>query len=233
MTWGYYNGTLGRGPDPEMFDRAGCFPLGNLTTLSGCGPAPAPCAAVEEIAGKIGPGPGCMTYALARGYVEMREHGADVLVPAGLAWLAARGVDEILAQCRAAIDAEYADDGGALRALKLPLRARDPRDARWASAEAAKKLFNDLGPDYNSSYCSDGCTIDHHPSASAQYLNALVFAATLLKRSPVGAAWPDGKRAVDGMVLPAVDKHDAKALQRIARDVVLPHLATWWGSSRD
>ena len=106
-------------------------------------------------------------------------------------------------------------------------------DARWASPEAALALYRDLGPDYVSPYCDDGCHVDHHPSILGMYLNALVFYATLFKRSPIGAAWPDGKIEVDGMVLPAISSAaDARAMQRIAHDVVLPHMDVWWNQQK-
>ena len=157
------------------------------------------------------------------------RHGADVLVPAGLALLAARGAPRIPDKCKGLIDEEY-PYSDPLRKLRLPLSAADPADARWATPEAAKALFNDLGPGYNSTFCNDGCHLDHHPSVLAQYLNALVFFATLFKKSPLGAAAPDGTQRVDGMLLPALGAPEhAPVLQRIARDVVMPHLDTWWG----
>ena len=58
----------------------------------------------------------------------------------------------------------------------------------------------------------------------------VVFFATLFKKSPLGAAAPDGTQRVDGMLLPALGAPEhAPVLQRIARDVVMPHLDTWWG----
>eukprot|EP00908_Phaeocystis_cordata_P018031 Transcript_29405.p6 GENE.Transcript_29405~~Transcript_29405.p6 ORF type:complete len:182 (-),score=63.55 Transcript_29405:3172-3717(-) len=174
-----------------------------------------------------------MQLALRRGYAEALRHGADVLVPAGLAQAAARGAPPIPADCRALIDAEYGGDAGPLGELPgglsaLPLAA-PAGDARWRGA-AAQRLFNHLGEDYKSPYCDDGCHNDHHPSVAAQYLNACVFYASLFGRSPVGAAYPDGQTVVDGMRLPALaDPEEAATLQRIAAAVVLKHMGVWWG----
>lgn len=100
----------------------------------------------------------------------------------------------------------------------------------------AQRLYRDMGPDPNGTrttwYCNDGCTIDcKHPSMAGMYLNALVFYATLFKDDPVGAAWPDGG-VVDGMALRAVDEDEAKVLQRLARDTVMPYLDVWWGGAQ-
>ena len=173
----------------------------------------------------------------------------------------ARGSPAIPCTCKGSIDKEY-QAAGALYSLHLPLYPRErcrsclphlrvcifadlvfrpscltiPRarsDARWASPEAALALYRNLGPDYVSPYCDDGCHVDHHPSILGMYLNALVFYATLFKRSPIGAAWPDGKIEVDGMVLPAINSAaDARAMQRIAHDVVLPHMDVWWNQQK-
>lgn len=218
MTWAYYNGSMAQCPGMM---RAGCFPFGTLDDLSRC-------ATSDLLYRKTSTVP-CQAYALARAYAETLEHGADVLVPAGLALLAARGAPRIPGKCKGLIDEEY-PYSDPLRKLRLPLSAADPADARWATPEAAKALFNDLGPGYNSTFCNDGCHLDHHPSVLAQYLNALVFFATLFKKSPLGAAAPDGTQRVDGMLLPALGAPEhAPVLQRIARDVVMPHLDTWWG----
>jgi len=114
----------------------------------------------------------------------------------------------------------------------LPLRA-SAGDARWRGARA-QGLFNHLGDDYASPYCDDDCHRDHHPSIAAQYLNACVFYATLFGRSPVGAAFPDGRTEVDGMRLPALaGAAEAAALQRIAAAVVLEHMGVWWGGAAE
>ena len=254
MTWAYYNGSRCTAPGcADNFtdshgnlgpaagkmgmaecpggNRAGCFPEGlDLDTLSRCNET----EAGRAFKLKMGRWP-CQSYALARGYAAALAHGADVLVPAGLAQAAARGAPPIPADCKAAIDGEYdgeyGDGDGPLGALlsELPLRAADA-DARWRGARA-QRLFNHLGSNYTSAFCDDGCHIDHHPSILAQYLNACVFYATLFGRSPVGAAYPDGDTVVDGMKLPAIlDAEDAEALQRIAARIVLPekHMRAWW-----
>ena len=63
------------------------------------------------------------------------------------------------------------------------------------------------------------------------YLNALVFYAVLFGKSPVGAAWPNAQ-VVDGMQMPVVDAGEAASMQRIAADVVLPHMHVWWARNR-
>ena len=216
MTWAYYNASMSSCPGG---DKAGCFPLGSLDELtSNCSDTYH--NKVRDI--------GCQGYALARGSAETLEYGTDVLVPAGLAWQMARGSPAIPAYCKTAIDAEY-DVKGALHSLNLPLYPTNHSDARWATMEAATELYRDLGPTYQSPYCDNNCHVDHHPSILGMYLNALVFFATLFKKSPIGAAWPDGAVSVDGMVLPAIaSAEDAKALQRIAHDAVMPHLNVWW-----
>lgn len=219
MTWSYYAGM----PACPSGKR-GCFPLRSLRTLSSCNTS-------DVFLSKVSDSP-CQGYALARAYAETLLHGADVVVPAGLAWQAARGSPEIPTACQAAIDAEYAT-AGILSKLDLPLRAADPLDARWKGPEEAKRLFRDKGSNYTSKYCGgdEGCHIDHHASIDSMYLNALVFFATLFRQSPVGAAVPDGKQSIDGMVLPAVsDLEEARAMQRIAHDIVLGNMDVWWGT---
>lgn len=217
MTWSYYKGM----PTCPSGKR-GCFPLRSLRTLSSCNTS-------DAFLSKVHTSP-CQGYALARAYAETLLHGADVVVPAGLAWQAARGSPEVPPACRTLVDAEYATEG-ILSKLDLPLRAANPLDARWRDMQDAKRLYRDKGPDYVSKYCGDdeGCHIDHHASIDSMYLNALVFFATLFQESPIGAAVPDGKLSIDGMVLPAVtDLEEARAMQRIAHDIVLPHIDVWW-----
>lgn len=220
-TWAYLDGSStgqdGNGPCPRG-SKHGCFPLGTLRALT------PNCTAYDEQTHTVA----CMTYALARGYAETLSAGADVLVPAGLAWLTARGAPPIPEGCRASIDEEYPDGAGVLAHLPLPLRASTPSDARWSDDVAAQRLFRDKGPTYRSRFCGAGCHVDHHASAISTYLNALVFYATLFGETPAGAAWPDGRQVVDGMRLPAVDADEAGSMQRIAADVVLPHMHVWW-----
>jgi|EP01047_Picozoa_sp_COSAG01_P018418 hypothetical protein len=90
-------------------------------------------------------------------------------------------------------------------------------------------LFADT---YHSKYCTPGkCSVDHHASLAGAYLNACVLFATLFKKSPIGAAHPDGQ-VINGMPLPhgswppeapALTAADALSLQRIAHQVVLGH----------
>ena len=150
-----------------------------------------------------------------------------------LAWLAARGVQSIPHQCRQPIDAEYVDGAGPLGSLDLPLIASLGSDVRWEYQGSAQRLFRDKGPGYASNVCGEGCHVDGHASALGMYLNALVFYSTLFRATPVGAALPDGTQVVDGMRMPHVDPQEAKAMQRIAADVVLPHLSVWSPSSTE
>ena len=97
---------------------------------------------------------------------------------------------------------------------------------------SAQLLFRDKGPDYDSGYCDNGCTIDHHASALGMYLNALIFFATLFETSPIGAAAPNGQTmsgAYGSVTLPTIsDQDDIAALQQIAHDTVMPYLDAWW-----
>mmetsp|Transcript_159720 Transcript_159720/g.512465 ORF Transcript_159720/g.512465 Transcript_159720/m.512465 type:complete len:367 (-) Transcript_159720:70-1170(-) len=221
MTWGYYDGVFDQCPGNS--GNPVCYPLGEL---SGFVPN---CTKNRSWFESVDTHP-CQSYSLARGYAESLTNGATVLVPAGLAWEAARGSEPLAKACRANIDSAYGGPGK-LAGLELPLRVRNQSYARFKGAEA-HRLYRDLGLFYQSPYCNDGCHHDHHASARGMYLNALVFYATLFKSSPIGAAFPQGQ-TVDGMVLPTIDAADAKALQHIAHDVVMPHLDVWWSGSSD
>mmetsp|Transcript_51489 Transcript_51489/g.165379 ORF Transcript_51489/g.165379 Transcript_51489/m.165379 type:complete len:498 (-) Transcript_51489:156-1649(-) len=210
MTWSYYDGGI-----PLNRGLTGCWPM-PMKHLAYISP------------GRYGPtvrDQACQAYSLASGAASGLRFGGDVLVPAGLAWQVARGSPAIPRGCRRAIDEEY---GGypQFGDLDLPLRARNESAVRWRG-EDGMHLFRDKGPKYRSKYCVD-CTIDHHASAAGMYLNALVFYATLFKRSPLGAGVPDGTAEVDGMVVPKVSREDAEALQQIAHDVVMGNMDTWW-----
>ncbi|MFT6026388.1 MAG: hypothetical protein ACI8P5_000636 [Bacteroidia bacterium] len=61
-------------------------------------------------------------------------------------------------------------------------------------------------------YANDGS----HPSAWGTYLNACVFYATILKKSPVGIEYYS-----------TIGETDAVVLQQLAEDVVLDSLSTW------
>jgi hypothetical protein len=223
MSWAYFNSTNGN-PCPS-WSKPGCFPLGTMNELAECASNTKYLATAYNYE--------CQAYSLARAYASLLNHGADVFIPAGLANIAARGAQEIPADCKAAIDSEYAEPFP-FADLDLPLKA-NPEDARWTESQA-HKLFRDLGHvklnrEGHNQYCNDGagngCTHDHHASAISMYLNALVFYTVLLKKSPIGAGFPNGQ-TVDGMLMPVVDEEDAKAMQRIVHDVILPHLSRWW-----
>lgn len=220
MAWPYFNGSMY--PCPS-WSKPGCFPLGELNDLAQCFD--------NDHYHQTAFAYECQAYSNARAYASLFKHGTDVFIPAGIAHIAARGAEKIPASCKAAIDSEY-DVPFPFESLDLPLKA-DPKDVRW-SGKRAHALYRDVGHvqmnrQGQPAYCTDGCTHDHHASAISMYLNALVFFATLFKKSPIGAAWPNGQ-TVDGMLMPIVDAEDAKAMQRIAHDVVLPHLSAWWKS---
>lgn len=215
MTWGYYDGTRKRCPGKTS--QPSCFPLGDLTSLSDCD--------VDYHWANATYLHQCQSYSLARGYSDTLSHGADVVVPCGLAWEAARGSEPIPQECKDIIDSEY-NDPGHLSTLNLPLRVEDQAHAMWAG-ENAHKLYRWAGILYKSNFCDDGCHHDHHASPEGMYLNALVFFATLFKESPIGADFPNGQM-VDGMKLPSISEESAKALQQIAHDVVIPHMNVWW-----
>jgi len=219
MTWGYYDGVYSQCPGPS--GNPACFPFGELSAfVPNCTENRSWFDTVETHA--------CQSYSLARGYSESLTNGARVVVPAGLAWEAARGSEPLPEVCRATIDSAYGGPGR-LAGLELPLRVQNQSYARFKGSEA-HRLYRDKGPTYTSPFCDDACHHDHHASAQGMYLNALVFYATLFKSSPIGAAFPQGQ-TVDGMVLPTIDAADAEALQHIAHDVVLPHLDVWWSGS--
>jgi len=218
MTWSYYAGT--NRPCPGDGGNPACYPGGTLDHFTDC-------KANNTWYDALATHP-CQAYSLARGYSELLDYGAKVVVPSGLAWEAARGSEPIPEDCKAAIDAQF-PDAGPLANLDLPLKPKNESLALFRGTKA-HDLFRFCGPDYNSSYCDDGCHHDHHPSVIGQYLNALVFYATLFKESPIGADWPQGQ-TVDGLVMPTIDEEMAKALQQIAHEVVMPHLDTWWSGS--
>ena len=227
LTWSYYNGTLDQCPHSFRHPKPGCFPLGSLETLSD------DCSV--DYHDKVREVP-CQAYALARAYADTLNHGVDVLVPAGLAWQAAIGSPSIPQECKNAIDNEYPTDDqnvNVLDQLDLPLPLTNPSDARWTDMQARLALYRDKGPAYKSPYCTNGCTIDHHPSILGMYLNALVFYATLFKRSPFFAGYPNGILEVDGMVLPFLSAETAHVLQRIAHDIVMPYLEVWWNEKKE
>ena len=65
---------------------------------------------------------------------------------------------------------------------------------------------------WNGLYSGDGS----HPSAWGTYLNACVFYATILKKSPVGLDYYS-----------SIGETDAVVLQQLAEDIVLDSLSSW------
>lgn len=182
ITHAYLNGAVGddgrrSGCPPRHRRFEACFPLGDVDAMTS-----PPCDDGGGDAGAFGDNAttdwaaststfACQGYALAKGYAAVRAAtGADVLVPAGLAWQAARGWPSIHPRCREAVDAGFERfpppdvDPDRRRTPPPPLppipmtgRARpdEARTARWAGGEAAAvPLYRDKGPGYASKYCS-------------------------------------------------------------------------------
>eukprot|EP00658_Telonema_sp_P-2_P078599 TRINITY_DN7398_c0_g1_i4.p1 TRINITY_DN7398_c0_g1~~TRINITY_DN7398_c0_g1_i4.p1 ORF type:complete len:511 (-),score=85.71 TRINITY_DN7398_c0_g1_i4:41-1573(-) len=228
MTWAYPDGGK-KGTACPGGSKAGCFPDGTLKALlksSG--------VTCHEWHPKV-ENFECQSYAQARGTANAaRESGADVVVPAGIAWQMARRITSIPQSCIDLIDAEYSSPASSqLPLMPLPL-IQGHEDSYPANLY---QMYRWLGEGYNSSWCAD-CHNDHHASVIGMYLNACVFYATLFGESPVGAAAPAGQ-IVDGHAVPGEDtvlgdgttgampKDQALLLQEIAAAVVLPNLEYW------
>merc|ERR1740121_424202 len=218
MTWAYLNGILNKKPS---VGKAGCWPRGGPTELTYLSPG----RWREKVKNFA-----CQGYAIAQGAASTLGKGADVVVPAGLAWQAARGSPAIDESCKQEVDEEY--DVLPLE-LDLPLPPSNEEHARWSANETvAAGLYRDKGPSYTSGFRRNpDIHVDHHASELGMYLNALVFYATLFESSPIGAAVPSGQ-VVDGMVLPTISEEDAVALQHLAHDTVMGNLDTWWNRPR-
>jgi len=144
---------------------ADCFELGTLAELTD-----PPCESSSQYSDSVTDFE-CMGYSLARGYFSALEDGADLVAPCGLAWQVVRGSKSIPEACKASVGAEYESP----LALDLPLSV---------DGGAQESLILNLV------YGSGAVGIDKHPNVAGQYLNALVFYATLFGKSPVGAAAP-------------------------------------------
>lgn len=81
-----------------------------------------------------------------------------------------------------------------------------PCGAAWQQMAIVNNSF------WNGLYSNDGS----HPSAWGTYLNACVFYATLLRKSPVGIPY-----------YASIGQADAEALQQLAEDIVLDSLSVW------
>ena len=202
LTWGYHDGNT----EPCPTGSGRCFPLGsnaNLTHPS--------CEVSGDYRTKVDSFE-CMGYAVARGYMDqLKPGGADIVAPCGIAWQVVRAAKPTPPNCKASIDAEYTGASPFSRDnnLSLPLRV-DALPASLASMELYRKLSNG--------------NWDKHPNIAGQYLNALVFYATLFGSSPVGAAQPlQSGKAPPLPLQPAI----IDALQRVAESVVLDHRSHW------
>ena len=118
-------------------------------------------------------------------------------------------MESIPAGCKGAIDAEYSTPSPFTANLSLPLRVDG-----LPSSLRGFELYRKLG----------GGGWDKHPNMAGQYLNAVVFFATLFGESPVGAAGPLHTGKAPPLPLPAEIK---EALQRVAHSVVLDHAEAW------
>lgn len=148
-----------------------------------------------------------MTYAMAQGYYSAaRREGADLVVPVGLAWLAAQGVTWIPDYCRAAIDAEYTEPH------ELVLLPEHPELASIRM------------------YMAEHSATPVHPTRVAQYLNALVLYATLFG-SPTGSTaqpvcWGEclgdyWTAETEGPVQPPLTPYILQQLQSLATDTAI------------
>jgi hypothetical protein len=155
-TWGYIKGTTTACPTSGPQE---CFPLGTNQDLTGdCKTSSRYSHLVDTY--------DCMTYALARGYMNAFAYGADAVAPCGMTWEVARASTAIPTDCKKAIDAEYSFDFNISLPLKITGQTKETKKIM---------LYRDNGK-------------DKHPSPAGQYLNACVFYATIFNDSPVGAA---------------------------------------------
>eukprot|EP00039_Didymoeca_costata_P002260 m.58761 g.58761 ORF g.58761 m.58761 type:complete len:346 (+) comp11197_c0_seq2:106-1143(+) len=160
LTWGYHDGNTA--PCPTS-DNQKCFPFGSLANLTN--PSCTTSNHYDQIAGTFP----CMGYALARGYIStLMDKESDMAAPCGLAWQVVRGVESIPSSCKGIIDSQYTDKFP----LDLPFKVN-------GGADPSLMLYRVFGT-----------SIDKHPNVAGQYLNSLVFYATLTGKSPIGAAPP-------------------------------------------
>jgi len=202
MTWAPAWGSPENCP---MSSNLPCFPLGSLSSM-----IQPPCATNRSFADKLNSF-GCASYALARGYLGASTRpGVDLVVPAGLSWQVARGLRDIPAQCKAAIDAEYPE--------KLGLHLPPPEEMLHGKVWDPERL-----------YIYSGDNADKHPSKVGQYLNALTFYTTLFGEVPYGAAAPVCKencyghnwaKTAPGPLDPPLTVDQLHALQGAAGDAV-------------
>lgn len=175
-----------------------------------------PCNTSGDYQAKVDSFP-CMGYAIARGYYDQLSQGADMIAPCGLAWQVSRGVTTIPTDCKNSIDKEYTTPSpfNSAANLSLPLKVAGV-PSELSQFELYRILSKHPKP--------HGGNFDKHPNMAGQYLNALVFFATLFGESPIGASGPlhTGK-APDLPLAPEI----LSGLQKIAHSVVLDHAAAW------
>lgn len=193
LTWGYHDGNAHEACPSS--DNKDCFSLGTLADLT------EPLCTTNSHYHNMTRSFECMGYSVARGYLSTMaavRPGVSMVAPCGLAWQIVRGSTEIPSDCKALTDALYP------RPLRLDLPLRAPNGT--LPGFMLYRTLNDTG-------------IDKHPNVAGQYLNALVMYATLLRRSPVGAAdpLPTGSAAAGDKPLTPSEK---AALQNAAESAV-------------
>jgi len=195
LTWGYHDGNE-RAACPSS-DLPSCFPLGSLAALTD-----PPCntsAHYHDMTRSFE----CMGYSVARSYLAAHTtlRGVSRVAPCGLAWQIVRGSTQIPSDCKALVDANYPSPLN----LSLPLRA----PAGTLPHFMLYRVFNG----------KTRTTIDKHPNVAGQYLNALVMYATLMRKSPAGAAapLPTGSAAAGDRPL---TQYEMAALQFAAKSAV-------------
>jgi hypothetical protein len=197
MTWGYHSGLLGSSC-PEVDVETGCFPFGPLRdlTVSNCYESGNYHDTVNDFP--------CMGYSVARGYLDAKEAGADLVAPSGLAWQVVRGVESIPPGCKDAIDRQYSKPAP----LQLPLHVSGGAD-----------------PDLLLYIRTSETDFDKHQNTAGCYLNALTIYATIFGKSPLGAAAPDATWGLEDLTQgawpdPEITSAQLETMQKAAAGVV-------------
>mmetsp|Transcript_139261 Transcript_139261/g.444421 ORF Transcript_139261/g.444421 Transcript_139261/m.444421 type:complete len:521 (+) Transcript_139261:3-1565(+) len=198
MTWAPQSGS-----QCPLSTNTVCFPLGSLESMTS-----PPCSSDDTYARTVSTF-GCAGYTISRAYFEAgQRHGVDMVVPAGLAWQVALGLQAIPESCRASVDKEYSKPSP----LRLPLPF-------YPSAVPDVQLYM---------MHADGQT-GHHPSRIGQYLNALTFYAALFGEAPRSSVQPSCKDQcfgdswvpqVAGTLDPPLAQDQLDALQHAATSAV-------------
>lgn len=204
MTWGYAHGVQSACQIHEAsFEKKleGCWPTGDLAMS-----LEAECQH-DSNSDTLASFP-CMSYALAHAHTSaLSLTGADLVSPAGLAWLVVKGVNSIPSDCKAAIDKQFPDAMGMALPPVLNVTDFPPLDLNIWDLDGWNK----------------------HASIVGQYLNALTMYATIFGESPVGAAPPVCSKLCfltnfthmgPGPLTPPLDNTTVLKLQEAAAGVV-------------